>query len=337
MSQEFGKITKLEDVCEIAQETLNIIVNETRLKNYGERSDEIESTIAINQIAATNVETYLKRKSRVFLSCIWKPFKKEGMETFLDLVSANETEMHQNRSKRLESIIKAFPSNYKDAAGSYNENVNRLSNEITHILKADLTWTPVEDITTKELQWILKSALNRIESIKWPENLETIDTITFRKNCKNTKLRNIHFRMVHSDFYTQQRMFKYKMTNDPNCTRCGNTETTKHLLWECQESQNIWKLYNEILDECFLGKSKIVKYENIYETDSVAILSIIKTKIIQEFIQIKRPTNWVKGNIAKIIINLRNIEMYNANKIHTLSKTKQKWKYFLHLNDEQTT
>ncbi len=230
MSQDFDKITKLEEVCEIAQETLNVIVDKTRQENYGEKSDVIESTIAINQIAQTNVNIYLKRKSRVFLSCIWRPFKKEGLETFLDLVTANETVMNENRSKRMEPLINAFPANFRDAAGSFNENINRMTNGITHILKADLSWSPIEIVTTRELQWILKSALNRIEKIKWPENCEPINIIMFRNNCKNPKLRNIHFRMIHNDFYTQQRMHKYKMTNNPNCTRCGLVETTKHLM-----------------------------------------------------------------------------------------------------------
>jgi hypothetical protein len=234
----------------------------------------------------------------------------------------------------MESVIKAFPTNFKDAAGSFNENVNRLSNGITHILNEDLTWIPIDTITTKELQWILKLALNRIETIKWPENLETIDIISFRKNCKNPKLRNIHFRLIHNDFYTQQRMFKYKMTDNPNCTRCGKIETTKHLLWECEHSQNIWKNYNVLMDECSLQHFKIIEYKHVYETDSISAISMIKTKIIQEFIQIKRPKNWDKNNIIKIITNLMNIEIHNAFKENNIDKIEKKWKHFHKLTQQ---
>jgi len=106
-------------------------------------------------------------------------------------------------------------------------------------------------------------------------------------------------------------------------------------MWDCRESQNIWKLYNETLEDCSLNNLKIKNYENIYETESVPAVSIIKTKIIQEFIQIKRPQSWKKCNIVKLIINLRNMEMHNAKQNYNTNKTEKKWKHFQHLNTEE--
>jgi len=58
--------------------------------------------------------------------------------------------------------------------------------------------------------------------------------------------------------------------------RCFLNETTEHLLWECFESQKIWKSYNEVLKAARLEKMNINKYEDIYRTEVMPILSIVK-------------------------------------------------------------
>jgi hypothetical protein len=105
------------------------------------------------------------------------------------------------------------------------------------------------------------------------------------------------------------------------------------LLWECNKSRRIWSLYNEVLDNCNLGECKIEKYEDIYCTEnSYKALSTIKMKIIQEFIQIERPKNWTILRMHKLIINLRDLELYNGVNNNSINKTNKKWKYFLNLD-----
>jgi hypothetical protein len=59
--------------------------------------------------------------------------------------------------------------------------------------------------------------------------------IKFRGQCKNVKLRHIYFRLISKDFFTMEKMHKYKMTNDNKCTRCQEIESYRHLIWECTE------------------------------------------------------------------------------------------------------
>jgi asparagine synthetase B (glutamine-hydrolysing) len=67
----------------------------------------------------------------------------------------------------------------------------------------------------------------------------------FRYQCKNVKLRHIYYRLITKDFFTMEKMFKYRMVDNNKCKRCGEVETYKHLLWECREAKNIWQLFNE--------------------------------------------------------------------------------------------
>jgi hypothetical protein len=70
-------------------------------------------------------------------------------------------------------------------------------------------------ITVKELKVTLKNALKKIDFLcvknKFGiDNFDEENISRFRSNCKNPKLRNIHFRPTHNDFFTHVRKKKYK-------------------------------------------------------------------------------------------------------------------------------
>jgi len=338
MCQDFIQAENIEAVCQKAQETINIITASNRNRKYGYNDGQyIDSKYAINQISMIKVQTYLAKKERVFLKCIHNNFKKEGLIYYRDIVFAAETEMDKNRSKRLEAIISAFPTYFREVANSFNPEINSNIETLTHILKVDNSWTDFENITTKDLQWILKNALDRLDEINIAERLEIeesneINILQFRKNCKNSKLRNIHFRLLHNDFFTYKKMFKFKMSENPNCPRCNEIESTKHLLWECNESRNIWNLYNSVLTNSNLQNMTINKYEDIFITENLSILSTIKMKIVQEFIQIERPKGWSITRIENLIMSIRDTELYNAKIYNKAKQTQLLWKSFMHLS-----
>jgi hypothetical protein len=327
MNQEFCIVDGTESICKTAQITINLITDMNRRLAYREREECITSTLAINQIATINIETYLNRKGKVFLNCLFIPFRKEGIETYHDLIFAAETEVNERKLKNLETVINAFPKYFRDAANSFDENINSSLENMTHLLDSKAIWVPISEIKTNQLQIMLKEAMSKTECINLEKYLskdisEKIDCLKFRRNCKNPKLRNMYFRLVHNDFYTYEKMFKYRMTESPNCPRCNLKETSKHMLWECKDSRIIWETYNETLHD---ENHKIKKYEDIFITDDLAILSTIKMKIVNELIQIIRPTGWGKERMTNLIKNLRNMELYNAAKNNTLSKTQRKW------------
>jgi hypothetical protein len=155
---------------------------------------------------------------------------------------------------------------------------------------------------------------------------DKINIIQFRKQCKNAKLRSIHFRLIHNDFFTYEKMFRFKMTNTPLCPRCNEIETTRHLIWECGESQRIWKLYNDILKNSNLEEMAVKKYEDIYYTDNLSVTSMIKMKIIQEFIQIERPKGWNEMKMNNLILKMKSVDKYNSIVNNCQDKNDRKWK-----------
>jgi len=243
--------------------------------------------------------------------------------------------MVRRKCKTLEMFINVFPKYYRDVANSFDENINTRQENITHILSEEGLWIDIEEITTKELQWLLKHAMNRTKAANFSSRIkieigEEINIMQFRMDCKNPQLRNIHFRLLHNDFYTHERMFKYKMTNSPKCPRCNNIETTQHLLWECRDSKIIWNLYNEILRKVNLQNMTVESYKDIYKTESIDILSVLKMKIIKQFIQIVRPQYWNAEKVERIISEARKMELHNASKKngYEYEKMNKKWKKF---------
>jgi hypothetical protein len=188
-------------------------------------------------------------------------------------------------------------------------------------------------ITVKELQVTLKNALKKIDVLDVKNklginNFDEENITRFRSNCKNPKLRNIYFRLIHNDFFTHVRMKKYRMTVTDECPRCSITETSKHLLYECAHVGNIWSLFNNLMSQTGNDKQCINNYEDVFQVSDTPAISIVKAKIIQSLIQIERPINWNREKLLDIIKDLINVERYNAIESRTINKFNLKWNLF---------
>ena len=115
------------------------------------------------------------------------------------------------------------------------------------------------------------------------------------------------------------------MVPTDKCLRCNRKETYQHMLWECDEAKKVWKSYNDYLEKINYTHEKIEDYKDIYNTHNTSALSIIKMKIIQEMIQIIRPSGWTIEKIEKIAIEMKNLELYNSKINRSMEKTRRKW------------
>ena len=220
-------------------------------------------------------------------------------------------------------VIVNFPSEMIEIASCYDECVNKDSLGLTHTLNKEEIWIEIEKLTTKELQSILKVALSRISNPEFNVRLRTEsynkdNILKFRKQCKNVKLRHIYLRLISKEYFTMEKMFKYKMVDNNKCKRCGEVETYMHLLWECREARRIWAAFNEFRDfnapiiQTDQQYDKVQKYEDIFKIGNIGNVSKTKLKIIQGMIQLERPSNWSIDNIKKIASEIKNIEIYNT-------------------------
>ena len=59
------------------------------------------------------------------------------------------------------------------------------------------------------------------------ENFDKNNIIKFRHHCKNVKLRQINYKFISRDFFTMEKMLKYKMVRSDKYQRCNGKETFK--------------------------------------------------------------------------------------------------------------
>jgi hypothetical protein len=70
----------------------------------------------------------------------------------------------------------------------------------------------------------------------------------------------------------------------------------------------------------------VKKYEDIYYTDNLSVTSMIKMKIIQEFIQIERPKGWNEMKMNNLILKMKSVDKYNSIVNNCQDKNDRKWK-----------
>ena len=213
-------------------------------------------------------------------------------------------------------VIVNIQSEMVEIAANYNENVNNDSVGLKYILTKEGEWVELVKVTTKELQRTLKVAKKKVSVQDFNIRLGITDynkgnISKFRYQCKNVKLRHIYFRLISKDFFTMEKMFKYKMVNNDKCMRCAEVETYKHLLWECGEVQKIWETFNEFVSYINQHEDRVLEYKNVFEIGNQANINKIKIRIIQGMIQIERPKNWTMDNIVKLASEVKRIETYN--------------------------
>jgi hypothetical protein len=331
IKQEYYKITTLEDVCHSAQDTLNVIIDHNRetYKTIDQEELETDKNL-IDEISSINLKTYLKRKNRVLAVCVLKKLSDNGITTLGELMLAHEYEEDINLNKAMKIVINSFPKHLINIAKCYNDDINCDNERLEYMLLKPHNRTLLTMVTTKDLQVTLKIALNRIESLNFDEKLGTVNfdpanIHNFRSNCRSSTLRNIYFRLIHNDFFTHSRMFRYKMTSNDKCPRCGEIESTMHLLWECDHVKHIWSLYNELVQSVGVQQDKILKYDDVYSATTSGVVNLVKIRVIQELIQIDRPRNWTRSHINKIVVDLINTEKYNATESHSIRKFSSRW------------
>jgi hypothetical protein len=337
IKQEYAIITEDEPICKTAQETMNLITDHNRnLYNEMTREEYESNRYLIDEVSTINLLEYLKRKGRVFMLCIVKPIISAGITTLGELTMAYEYENNNKTLKLMKLILSNFPPRLIEISKCAIEGINANSEDVKYIMMNRNNRVAISSITAKEIQATLKIALNKTEKLDVNlkhgiTNFDENNITEFRKICRNAKLRNIYFRLIHNDFFTHVKMKRNKMTDNDSCPRCGMSETLKHLLWECADSYRIWEYYNQIIASVDEPQDRVICYEDILRRCDNSGSNIIKVRIVQAMIQIARPTNWDRNKVTDLIKDLVKKEKYNSLIYKHEKRFTSQWKIFLQI------
>ena len=104
-------------------------------------------------------------------------------------------------------------------------------------------WVQLQKLTAKELRQSLNEEnpllvykcgliLDPGEGLLWLRNLNSV---------KSTGHKNAILRFIHGDIYSQERLFRFNMSDSPNCETCGELETINHKIVECNFAAGLWQ------------------------------------------------------------------------------------------------
>ena len=85
-----------------------------------------------------------------------------------------------------------------------------------------------------------------------------------KKKLTSTRHKNILLRAIHGDIFSNSRLFKFKLTNDPKCLNCLEpVETILHRLNECPKATQAWHLLEAAKTSMGLENLSDLSIENL--------------------------------------------------------------------------
>ena len=148
----------------------------------------------------------------------------------------------------------------------------------TKIIKLSLLTSKIPSMGVK-----LEKIYNRAD---WPPPGTNYESL-FKKlwEIKNPSLRNSRLKILYKDVFSNERRFRFNLTNSPACDICGQIESVEHQLLSCANAARVWSLYFRLT-----GSNVTSLFEVINCSGNVA-QEIVKSTLIKSLIQINRSNN----------------------------------------------
>ena len=94
-------------------------------------------------------------------------------------------------------------------------------------------------------------------------------------------------RVAHGDVYTNDRLFRFGLSNDPKCLSCGNSDDSlQHRIVECSLANEAWLKLEEQIDYIGLQPMQAITLENILGAgqDVTKLELTIRTELLSRLI-----------------------------------------------------
>ena len=125
---------------------------------------------------------------------------------------------------------------------------------------------------------------------------------------KNPHLRAYRLKLLYKDIFSNERRFRFKLTDSSNCTICGQVETVTHQLFECRNAQRLWSMFNTITGKVVGSMLEVIMCTKERE------IEIVKSIIIKWLIQIDRSNGKDLGTLKREIKHYFQVEACVDNK-----------------------
>jgi len=284
---EYAKISKICPVTKTFQLTCNKLTDRFR-DNCNSLPLPNPETLgeSASVIASTDVLEYLMRKKELFLINRFGYLINLGISSYKELLNESlypSCDYSENLSKY---ILSHFPCAWKEVV----INAEQVDPEIDYEETFPFQNFQLINTNTLTVKMLRKTLLEVISEPTHPYkdsnkfqlvNINNTNPfLLIRKFLHSPRDRFFKYRILQGDIFCNERMFKFKMVNSPTCTFCSNlnqTESIKHLIWDCPRSQRLWSFLDSVIYQAF--NVRYINYEAII-VGSENVIPVVEPLIV---------------------------------------------------------
>jgi hypothetical protein len=213
-----------------------------------------------------------------------KKLKMKGITTYGSLINEHKTKSNPTLWFEVMQIISSFPREWRKLIDRtkklHKENINiipikeNLWKQSDNITLKDIVNRIKNTITTKNMHQYVKEKHKLQEDIESRENpFKALITTT-----KETKLRNVQFKILHNIYPTMSHLYKWKLKSTPNCAVCNEKETIIHAIYECPIARNALRILEEKLKDNFNIEVNISKIDALIGVEKTLNSTILRSQ-----------------------------------------------------------
>ena len=149
-------------------------------------------------------------------------------------------------------VINAIPKHLLEKARNTQLNKNHFLNHGSNFQLSPSISIDLMKMKNKDYYWLfMKKSISKITAtsrwerelslndIHWKDHFKQLKCI-----CKENKLKEFYFNLVHRILVSKKELHLYGITDNPNCTFCGQPDSMSHTFIECPNSK---QFFNEVL------------------------------------------------------------------------------------------
>jgi len=289
---EFKHLSEVDSITTTAQDVINKITKFYRENSYGLDDFSVSSNM-INHILGTNILLFAKRNNYPLLAqqALRMHVTDSNIQSLQDLLDSKVSVPAAN------NVFKMLPAYLRKVDDFYIPQTHSAFHGF--LLEHGNSSFLSNCSTTQFLQLLLKNVNKKLSefNVCAKHQIDAADDTLHDHNrrlylnVKDPKLRNTRFRILHGDVYSKERMMRFGMSDDALCTRCGEVESTRHLLFDCIESKLFWRHYNELVRKAGWHDCTILNYDDVILSvpQDNKVTDTLKSLILKLQIQIERP------------------------------------------------
>ena len=178
-------------------------------------------------------------------------------------------------------------------------------------------WKPLGVLKAKEIRQT-RTAKDQICLFKSGMILTPLESATWclkLKKLTSVRHKTILLRIAHGDIYTNERLFRFGLKDNPNCGRCNEIENLEHKFWGCAYVKKLWDKIQEKIGVPLPSQTELSPFNHILggHKDSDLTTMSIKAETLLRILYIRDSDNFLRCPKALTKTILKHLEIMERN------------------------